>query len=198
MNELPSDYSPRTTIIAFVVISAAIIVGVLVLLATRPEPVQITVNPPLPTHTSEPTPTRLPIMVYVTGAVAQPQTTVTLPYGSRVQDALEAVGGVTANADMTRVNVAALLYDGDQVHVPALGSAETGIATATGGEVIRINRATVEEIMTLPGIGQTTAEAIVAYRDANGAFSSMEDLDQVEGIGPSTLAELEGLISFEP
>jgi competence protein ComEA len=197
MSELPPDTSPRATIIAFLLVAAAIIGGIVLLMATRPEPVQITVNAPLPTRTPEPTPTRLPILIYVTGEVAQPETTVTVPYGSRVQDAIDAAGGVTENADLTRVNVAAILYDGDQVHVPAMGTGEA-IATAPGGDIVYINRATVEEIDTLPGIGETTAEAIVAYREANGLFTSMDDLDQVEGIGPSTLAELEGLISFEP
>ncbi|MFN8373884.1 MAG: ComEA family DNA-binding protein [Anaerolineae bacterium] len=198
MSELPPDASPRMTIAAFLLIAAAIVGGILLLLSTRPVPVEITVNPPLPTRTPEPTPTHLPIMVYVTGEVAQPETTLTLPYGSRVQDALDAVGGITENADMTRVNPTDILRDGDQVHVPALGTPDTALPTPSGGEVVYINSATVEELMTLPGIGQTTAEAIIAYRDANGPFASLDDLDQVEGIGPSTLANLEGLISFEP
>ncbi len=198
MSELPPDASPRATIVAFLLVAAAIIGGIVLLLSTRPTPVQITVNPPLPTRTLEPTPTRLPILVYVTGEVAQPETTVTLPYGSRVQDAIDAAGGATENADLTRVNVAAILYDGDQVHVPPMSTDETVLATPLGGGIVFINRATAEEIDTLPGIGETTAQAIVAYREANGPFTSMENLDQVEGIGPSTLAELEGLISFEP
>jgi competence protein ComEA len=198
MSELPPDASPRMTIVSFLLIAVAIIGSIVLLLATRPESVQITVNPPVPTHTSEPTPTRSPIVVYVTGEVMQPETTVTLPYGSRVQDAIDAAGGVTENADMSRVNVAAILHDGTQVDVPALSAPETVLATPPGGTVVYINYATLEEIDALPGIGPTTAEAIVAYRETNGPFTSMEDLDQVEGIGPSTLAELEGLISFDP
>jgi competence protein ComEA len=198
MSELPPDASPRATIMAFLVIAAAIIGAIVLLIATRPEPVQITVNPPLPTHTPEPTPTRLPIIVYVTGEVAQPESTITLAYGSRVQDAIDAAGGVTENADMARVNLAAILHDGDQVDVPAIGTPETVLATPPGGVVIYINQASLEEIDSLPGIGPSTAEAIIAYREANGPFTSMEDLDQVDGIGPSTLAELEGLISFDP
>jgi competence protein ComEA len=170
----------------------------MLLLATRPQPVQITINPPQPTFTPEPTATREPIVVYVTGEVNQPETTVTLPYGSRVQDALDAAGGVTENADMTGVNVAALLRDGDQIHVPAIGAEETVLATPSGGEIIFINRATAEELDALPGVGPALAEAIVAYREENGPFTSMEDLDAVEGIGPGLLADLDGLISFEP
>jgi competence protein ComEA len=198
MSELPPDASPRATIVVFLITAAAVIGGIVLLLATRPQPVQITVNPPLPTNTLEPTPTRLPIIVYVTGEVAQPESTITLAYGSRVQDAIDAAGGVTENADMALVNLAALLHDGDQVDVPALGAPETVLATPPGGVVIYINQASAEEIDSLPGIGPSTAVAIVAYREANGPFSSMDDLDQVDGIGPSTLAELEGLISFDP
>ncbi|NWF68471.1 MAG: ComEA family DNA-binding protein [Chloroflexi bacterium] len=199
MSDLPPEPSPRMTIAAFLIVAAAIIGGLVLLLATRPTPVAITINPPLPTRTPEATATPGPITVYVTGEVAQPGV-ITLPYGSRVEAALAAAGGTTENADLERVNLAGILRDGDQVHVAARTSqeSESVLATPSGGGVVFVNRAALEELMTLPGIGQTTAQAIIAYREANGPFSSMEDLDQVEGIGPGTLANLEGLISFEP
>jgi competence protein ComEA len=190
------EASPRTTIIAFLVIAAAIIVGVVLLLVTRPEPVNITINPPVPTATPEPTATPAPITVYVTGAVMQPESLVTLPAGSRVQDAIEAAGGVTENADMERVNLAQILRDGDQVHVPQVGT-ETVLPTPNGGGVVRINIATLEELDTLPGVGPALAQAIIDYREANGPFADMAALDEVSGVGPSLLEELEGLVAFD-
>jgi competence protein ComEA len=165
----------------------------------RPQPVEITIHPPEPTATPEPTHTPEPILVYITGEVNTPETTVTLPYGSRVSDALEAAGGLTDNADIERVNLAAIARDGDQIHVPTIGddAIELALPTPSGGEVVYVNSATVEELSTLPGIGASTAQAIIDYRTENGSFSSLEDLDNVPGIGPSTLENIAELVSFE-
>lgn len=188
----------RNIIVAFLIVAIAIIGGAVLLLTSRPQPVQITIIPPEPTITPSPPGT---ISVYVTGEVAQ-EGIVSIPHGSRVEEALAAAGGTTENADLTRVNLAAILHDGDQVHVFALPAADTpqgepSLATPPGGAVVYINTATLEELQTLPGIGPGTAQAIIDYREANGPFRNMDDLDQVPGIGPATLANLEGLISFD-
>lgn len=198
-DNLSPEPSPRGTILAFAIIALAIIGGAILMLATRPEPVKITINPPVPTATALPTTTPAPITVYVTGAVSQPETTITIPAGSRVQDALDTVGGVTENADLERVNLAQILHDGDQIHVPELNeSAETVLPTPSGGIIIvHINTATLEELMTLPGVGGALAQRIIDYRTTNGAFADLAALDNVSGIGPSMLENIKEMVAFD-
>ncbi len=181
----------------------------------RPAPVTITIVPPPPTATPAPTTTPAPsatpgpIQVYVTGAVQNPESLVTVPYGSRVIDAIEAAGGLAAAADQERVNLAQLLRDGDQVHVfyASVGPVQDSGSAAAPGEValptpndtgiIYINTASVEELDRLPRIGVAIAERIIAYREEHGPFLSLDDLANVSGIGPATLRELAPLVSFE-
>jgi competence protein ComEA len=188
--------SPRNTIMAFLIVAVAIVGGAILLLSTRPQAVQITINPPVPTVTPQPTVTPAPIVVFVTGAVAEPATLITLPPGSRVQDAIDEAGGVTDSANLEAVNLAQILHDGDQVHVPEQG-VETVLATPSGGTIVHINSATLEELDTLPGVGPAMAQAIIDYREANGPFLDMAALDEVSGIGPGVLEDLEGLIAFD-
>lgn len=197
MNDTPPAPSSRATIVAFFVLALAVAGGIFLLLVTRPEPVEITIHPPVPTGTPLPTSTPAPLTVYVTGAVASPETLHTLPPGSRVRDAIDAAGGTTDRADMSGVNLAAILHDGDQIHVPTLGQIETALATPSGGQMIYINTATPEELESLPGIGPTLAQSILEYRQNNGSFANLEALDDVSGIGPNLLEQLEGLVSFE-
>lgn len=193
--------SPIVTVIIFIILVIGIIgAGVFVFLS-RPEPAVITINPPLPTTTPLPTATPEPITVYITGAVNDPQSTLTVPFGSRVQDVIDAAGGFTEDANLDLINVAGIVRDGDQINVPSLQDDEddqpSALPTASGGGVIFINTATLEELQTLPGIGESTAQAILDYRAENGAFVSLEDLDDVPGIGPSTLENLADLIAFD-
>ena len=197
MNDnLRPEPSSRNTIAAFIIVLVALVGGAVLLLTNRPQPVQITINPPNPTATPAPTPTFAPITVYVTGAVQKPDQTITLPYRSRVQDAITAAGGTTADANLEKVNLADYLHDGDQVHVPVKGQA-VELPTPSGGVVVHINTATAEELDTLPGIGPTLAADIIAYRDANGMFKSMSNLDNVPGVGPALMEQLQGLLAFD-
>jgi len=189
---------PIWPVIGFFVMIGIIVGAVLILLISQPPPVQITILPPPATATPAPTNTPPPVTIYITGAVARPASLIQLPAGSRVEDALRAVGGAATTADLERVNLAAVLSDGDQIHVPALGEVSQpqptpGLAAAR----VYINRATAAELETLPGIGPALAQAIISYRDANGPFNTLNDLDNVPGIGPALLVQLEAFIMFE-
>jgi competence protein ComEA len=187
--------SSRGWIASFLLLAGAVLVGAVALWGTRPQPVAITIQPPAPTATPLPSATPAPITVYVTGAVAQPAALVSLPAGSRVQDAITAAGGASATADLSAVNLAARLRDGDQVHVPETGET-TALATPNTNTVF-INTATAAELEALPDVGPALAAAIIAWRDANGPFRTLDDLDSVDGIGPRLLEMLTPIISFE-
>jgi competence protein ComEA len=176
----------------------------------RPAPAPIVIQSitPFPTLTAAPTATPQAIIVYVLGAVAQPGV-YTLPWDSRVQQAIAAAGGATLDADLVRVNLAQRLQDEQQVYVPARDEAvtptlPTAIPRPTGpallslpGPGININTASVDALVALPGIGPTLAQRIVDYRQANGPFSRPEDIKKVKGIGDGIFAEIKDWITVE-
>jgi competence protein ComEA len=135
-----------------------------------------------------------PIIVDVTGWVHEPGV-YEFAQGERVIDAVERAGGARTGADLSVLNLAAPLTDGTQVVVPKQGAApagtvpgETGGGTTSG--LININTASATEFETLSGIGEVLAGAIVDYRTENGPFASVDDLENVSGIGPATLEEI--------
>jgi competence protein ComEA len=148
------------------------------------------------------------IIVSVTGLVANPGV-VKLPPGSRVADAIAAAGGVTVGADLTGLNLAAKLSDGESVVVgdaaaahPAAASGVSGASgaaggsgDATGGSLINLNTADEAALDTLPGVGPVMAQNILAWREANGKFSSIEQLQEISGIGPSRYAQISQLVT---
>jgi competence protein ComEA len=144
------------------------------------------------------TPSATPLLVHVSGAVRSPGL-VALPGGSRVVDAVAAAGGATSAADQSGINLAARLVDGQQVVVPKRGAApapaSSGAAQgAAGSAPVSLSSATAEQLETLPRIGPALATRIIAYREAHGGFSSIDDLGEVGGIGPKTLAGLRDLV----
>jgi competence protein ComEA len=135
------------------------------------------------------------VTVDVAGAVKRPGV-FRLPAGSRVEDALQRAGGPTRRADLTQVNRAAKLEDGRQVLVPvrapaaAAGSAAAPASTTAPAPPVNLNTATLEQLDTLDGVGPATAQKILDYRQAHGGFGSIDELDQVPGIGAKRLAAL--------
>lgn len=195
--------------IAFLLGSAVTAVGLT--MANRVRPAPIVIVPPEPTTPPEPTATPGPMRVYVNGAVAAPDV-YELPPGSLVADALEAAGGWTAEANTAVVNLAQSLTDGAQVYVPSqdeeaavpavvvesrttsLDVLEDTGATSSGG-LVNINTATAEELDALPGIGPSTAQKILDYRDENGRFNSIEEIMNVSGIGEAKFNSVKDLIT---
>ncbi|WP_344879268.1 ComEA family DNA-binding protein [Zhihengliuella alba] len=142
------------------------------------------------------------VLVHVAGAVQHPGV-YELPAGARVQAAVEAAGGPTAEAETSAVNLAAEAVDGQQILIPTVGEAVAGLpggapsagAAASGG-IVPINTADAAELEQLPGIGPALAARIVEFREANGAFHDLADVDAVSGIGPAMMEQLDGLVSF--
>lgn len=160
----------------------------------------------------QPAPTKAPIAVHVTGAVPRPGL-YEFTEGARVQDAIDAAGGLLASANADALNLAALLTDGQQLNIPYKSGEEppqeeddtslnlpgssdaTATPSSSNGEKININTATLEDLDSLPGIGPTLAQRIIAYRTENGAFTTIEDIMDVSGIGPAIFENIKDLIT---
>lgn len=153
--------------------------------------------------------TPVSITVHVVGAVSAPGV-VQLPSTARVADAVAAAGGLSQDADLTRVNLARPVVDGEQVLVPRPGEVLPGAAgsgapapgaqagmpgTAAVSGPVDLNAATVTELDALPGIGPVLAGRIVQWRTDSGPFASVEDLTSVSGIGDAVMSGLEGLVT---
>jgi competence protein ComEA len=156
--------------------------------ATAPAPS----TPPSPGATQE-------VVVSVAGRVARPGL-VRLPDGTRVADALAAVGGALPGTDLMGLNIARRLLDGEQLLVgvaPPPGQPIDGTTpnnTAATPRTVDLNAATLEQLDGLPGIGRVTAQRILDWRHAHGRFTSVDQLREVNGIGPARLAQLKDLV----
>ncbi len=194
----------RGELVGLVVVVAATMAGAgLWYVRSLPKPVTIAAGAPQPTApgaiaptSAVASPTGPPIIVDVTGWVHEPGV-YEFAQGDRVIDAVDRAGGAKSGADLSVLNLAAPLTDGTQVVVPKEGAAgsaavapgATGSGAASGG-LININTASATEFETLSGIGEVLAAAIVDYRTENGPFASVDDLENVSGIGPATLEEI--------
>ncbi|MFJ4337608.1 helix-hairpin-helix domain-containing protein [Streptomyces sp. NPDC088915] len=157
------------------------------------------------TPAAPPVPSGAKVVVDVGGKVRRPGV-LTLPAGSRVEDALRAAGGVRSGADLTGVNRARVLTDGEQVLVDVPGAQAGGPGPGSGGNAggaggggapgapVSLNSATVEQLDTLPGVGPVLAQHIVDHRTEHGGFRSVSELREVSGIGERRFADLEPLV----
>jgi competence protein ComEA len=143
-------------------------------------------------------------VVHVVGAVVEPGV-YELPAGARGDDAVRAAGGLTGDADSRAVNLALQLIDGEQLVIPRRGETlptnaprhQPGATAAgtTAPRLVNINRATVAELDQLPGVGPSTARAIVEHRERYGPYATVDDLLAVRGIGPAKLAEMRAMVT---
>lgn len=199
---------PGATALALVAAAAASVAafGVWV---ERPRAEPVGALPAVTSSASAEVPSALPgapagsVVVSVVGKVRSPGL-VTVPAGSRVADAVEAAGGALPGVDLTGVNLARRLEDGEQVPVgvPAApdagGAAPAGDgagAPASGGGRVDLNRATASQLDSLPGVGPVTAERILEWRDRNGRFTRVEQLREVDGIGERRFSQLRTLVT---
>jgi competence protein ComEA len=193
-------------IVALGVIFGLLSAGVILLASQPPRGNPISLLPP---------PTPIPIQVHVSGEVSSPGV-YALPPGSRLEQAIQAAGGFTTVADPSGLNLAAILEDGLRIQVPAQTPtavpAPAAVANpknpenqaqpatlpeASLSQLININTATQAELETLSGIGPVTAQKIIAFREANGPFTSIEEIQKVSGIGPATFEKIKDFITVD-
>ena len=132
------------------------------------------------------------IFVYVCGAV-NCEGVYELPRGSRVYQAIEVAGGFREDADKSNVNQAEVLEDEERIYVPIIGEEVSSVSEEDGK--VNINKASKEELMTLPGVGESRAESIIQYREDVGAFQNIEDSMKVSGIKEGLFEKIKDLIT---
>ncbi len=147
------------------------------------------------------------IIVHVDGEVNSPGI-ISIPKNSRISDAINAAGGSTPFIDISKINLAYILKDGQKIYVPSIYDSNINYIQDSAGEnivipdsnsspnIVNINSATKSELETLPGIGSSTASKIINYRETNGNFKSVEELMNISGIGESKFNNFKDFISI--
>lgn len=168
----------------------------LILLVSRPRQGQaVLLRPP---------PTPMPLIINIDGEVVSPGV-YTLPVDSRIQDAVKAAGGLTEGASPGSVNLAAPLEDGSHIYIPArvvsdednVGGGSSALRLSAEGGItplVNINQASLEELVSLPGIGPVTAGKIISYREEH-IFTRVEEIQKVPGIGPATFEQIRAYLT---
>lgn len=194
----------RRVVVAIVALAAVGLVGGYgVAMRAKPKAEKISLASPGPAGATEPSGRQ--VYVHVGGAVHRPGL-YEVPDGARVFDAVRAAGGATDQADLDSLNLASKVKDGDKILVPARvepgadpppggAPAAGGGAAASAGGLINLNSATLEQLDSLPGVGPSTAQKIIDYRTQHGGFRSVDELMEVPGIGPAKFAELKDQVT---
>ncbi len=189
------DVLSRGEIAGLIVVLVALVGGAGLWYArSLPKPIAIAeAGPGAAEEVASSSATPAPLIVDVAGAVRKPGV-YEFAEGERVVDAIERAGGPMPKADLSLLNLAAMLVDGTQILVPKAGPTASGSATGdvpgAAGALINVNTASATELEELSGIGEVLAAAIVDYRTQNGPFASVDELLDVSGIGPATLEEI--------
>ncbi len=178
--------------LGFGVLGGLLSAGVILLVSSQPRGSAVQLQP---------APTAASIFVHISGSVLNPGV-YALPRSSRVQDVIQAAGGLLPEADEQVLNLAAPLKDGERIKVPS--QRPTAAPVPSGGAapppesgLINLNWATQVELESLPGIGPEMAKRILDYRDQNGPFESIEAIQEISGIGPATYARIQNLITVD-
>jgi competence protein ComEA len=188
----------RREMVLLIVVGLALVGGAgLWYVRSLPQPVAVRAAP-----AASPTSTPSSLFVHVAGWVRRPGV-YELHEGDRVIDAIERAGGPKKGAELSGLNLAALLVDAQQVLVPRSAPAGAdpaavptgGVPGTTGTGLINVNTATADELETLPGIGEVLAATIITYREDNGPFTTVDQLIEVSGIGEVTLEEIRELVT---
>lgn len=202
-------------VVGLLVVMIGVLSGVLIWQQSAPQPseallLKTTAVETTSSSTTEQTPTTTEEVYYVDikGAVHSPGV-YQLSSTSRVYDALQQAGGLTVEADEARLNLAQKVTDQMVIYVPKKGEGNTeeiatvstvslpsSNANANQSAIVHLNRATLEELQTLNGIGKKKAEAILQYRTEHGSFHSIEELQQVKGIGPKAFEKLKDQVAL--
>lgn len=158
-----------------------------------------------PNLTPIPTATLSLIRVHLTGAINAPGI-LSLPKGANLADAIEKAGGLIDGYDSNLLNLAEVLQDGSRIHIPNIAEQESGFNNPQRSQpllnieeplLVNINTADLDTLVLLPGIGPSKAQAIIQYREQNGLFMRIEDIQKVKGIGPSTFDSIKDLITID-
>jgi len=197
--ELPFELSRRRILVAIGSLVLVLFLGSKLL--ARPQADAALAPPAAPP--AETATTATGVVVDVVGAVRRPGL-YRLEQGTRIADAVSRAGGATPKADLSLINLAAPLADGEQVIVPKrgpaavaapAGGASGSVAGAPSTGPVHLSTATLEQLDSLPGIGPVTAQKILDYRQKHGTFTSVDELDAVPGIGPARLDQLKDLVA---
>lgn len=120
--------------------------------------------------------------------------------GSRISDAIEKAGGLTTLADVSKINLAYVLEDGEKLYIPSINDEDNIqylLSDNSKSSKVNINTAKLEELQNIPGVGPSIAQAIIDYRDENGKFKSIEEIKNVSGVGDSKFKKMEEYIKVK-